>query len=300
MMYLLRSFTRKGTILKIGYASDGNRRFAQYQSHNPGIEFISSREGDILMETAFHVYLRFLGFSACKNEWYIDCPEVLTEFHTDFRKVKKTIWKHRSEIFPDCWWQNCYCWRDTYELVMPEGYNPSLLSKNPIDVQYARYVLDKNSIASPANNPELDNVISKFNMLDGFDIRLKYLTELDKEILRKILEYLPENYQNYISFVGLDKYTSLNCSGKLIEQEMNNINKMNQISQIIIKKFSVGSKYLVSDIKKRLIEIYNKFDYPSTPTAAKLSDYFETKECLMKADGKSSRQKALEILKRKS
>ena len=72
MLYLLRSYTKDGSTLKVGYAKNLENRFANYKSHNPGIELITSREGDLELETKLHLYFNFLGYNEYFEEWYYE------------------------------------------------------------------------------------------------------------------------------------------------------------------------------------------------------------------------------------
>ena len=57
MLYLIRSFTRTGTFLKVGYTANIERRMGEYLVENPGRELISIRAGDLTEETRMHLYL---------------------------------------------------------------------------------------------------------------------------------------------------------------------------------------------------------------------------------------------------
>ena len=64
MIYLIRAYGKDGeSILKVGFANDLERRMSQYFYYNPLFEFISSREGDEILEKLFHYYLPFLFLS---------------------------------------------------------------------------------------------------------------------------------------------------------------------------------------------------------------------------------------------
>jgi len=150
----------------------------------------------------------------------------------------------------------------------------------------------------------VNSILTDLDNISTFVDKMKYLVNSkniieNSDICSLVLNQLPGDFLYFWNILGPEKIKACSYQRSKCEEEVRK--KVSDVIDLeIIKEFSVGSKYLVSDIKKKLIEIYNKFDYPGKPTAAKLSDYFETKECLMKADGKSSRQKALEILRRKS
>lgn len=100
MLYLIRSFSRSGTYLKVGYTGNLDQRMKQYLVENPGRELISTREGDLTEETRMHLYLTACGLKAgFLDEWFIDCPETLTRFHQSRRKIDKVVWKEREKLF---------------------------------------------------------------------------------------------------------------------------------------------------------------------------------------------------------
>lgn len=100
MLYLIRSFTRTGTFLKVGYTANIERRMGEYLVENPGRELISIRAGDLTEETRMHLYLTACGFKAdFLEEWFKDCPEVLLGFHQARGKMDKMIWRKRELVF---------------------------------------------------------------------------------------------------------------------------------------------------------------------------------------------------------
>lgn len=102
MLYLIRTFGRgkDKTALKIGFTDNIKTRFQSYLIHNPFFEPVSIREGDRILETKLHLYLTARGFKASfLDEWFLDCPEVLSLFHTKISKVNKTIWRNRNALF---------------------------------------------------------------------------------------------------------------------------------------------------------------------------------------------------------
>jgi hypothetical protein len=100
MLYLIRSFTRSGTYLKVGYTGDIERRMRDYLTENPGRELIGTRAGDLTEETRMHLYLTACGFKAdFLEEWFQDCPGVLSGFHDRREKMDRLIWRKRETLF---------------------------------------------------------------------------------------------------------------------------------------------------------------------------------------------------------
>ena len=102
MLYLIRSFGRGGkSYVKVGFSENLENRMGQYRIHNPLFETIAQRPGSIRDEMILHLYLEAFGYKAkFLNEWFIDCPEVLTLFHDDLIiKVPRLVWKMRESLF---------------------------------------------------------------------------------------------------------------------------------------------------------------------------------------------------------
>lgn len=99
MLYLLRSYTEDGSILKVGYASDYNYRLQQYKSHNPGIKEVSKKDGEFVDETILHLYLHSLGCGIYRNEWYVDSQIVIDIFNMPAEDINKLAWDNRDKVF---------------------------------------------------------------------------------------------------------------------------------------------------------------------------------------------------------
>lgn len=100
MLYLIRSWGKKNSILKIGFTSNVQKRMENYYHSNPFFQKISLREGELYEEKLIQLYTTLMGYKyKILDEWFIDCPEVISIFHKPISKMKKTLWKHRDEIF---------------------------------------------------------------------------------------------------------------------------------------------------------------------------------------------------------
>ena len=60
------------SLIKIGFAENIDNRISQYKACNPGIEFISKREGSLELEKNLHNVLHRFGFNRYKDEWYLN------------------------------------------------------------------------------------------------------------------------------------------------------------------------------------------------------------------------------------
>lgn len=100
MLYLIRSWGRKGSILKVGYTSNLQRRMENYYHSNPLFEKISERNGSLIDEKRLQMYLELSGYKYnLLDEWFIDCPEVLTLFHESQEKISRILWRYRDSVW---------------------------------------------------------------------------------------------------------------------------------------------------------------------------------------------------------
>lgn len=100
MLYLIRSWGRGKSILKVGYTSNLPKRMENYYHSNPLFEKISSREGSLVDEKRLQMYLSLLGYKYSRlDEWFVDCPEVLSLFHESQRKISRVLWRYRDSVW---------------------------------------------------------------------------------------------------------------------------------------------------------------------------------------------------------
>lgn len=100
MLYLIRSWGRGKSILKVGYTANLSKRMDNYYHSNPLFEKLSAREGSLLDEKRLQLYLELSGFKFEKlDEWFIDCPEVLNLFHESQEKISRTLWRYRDSVW---------------------------------------------------------------------------------------------------------------------------------------------------------------------------------------------------------
>ena len=110
MLYLIRVYGAAGrnqSILKIGFSDDVENRLAQYFYYNPYTLVISTREGDLVLESLIHKYLYSLGLrfnvkdgnKKRLEEWFENKPEVLQIFHLSREAIERLVWRNRDKIF---------------------------------------------------------------------------------------------------------------------------------------------------------------------------------------------------------
>ena len=223
MLYLIKSFTRNKPILKIGYTDNMENRMNQYFYANPGLELISTRKGDELLEDMIQAYLKFLGYQYQKhgklNEWFIDDLKVYQIFHIHQEKLENKLWKHRADIFNISKSADLlvYEYLRNKNLGSYSGIEYKIIGRNKLevcksnrlDVEYQKILDEKESAAKYLNYKEnKDSLNSEF--LDAF-----YRTNNFAEKLKLFCEHLKTNdydrkkLESVISQKYFDYYDSL-------------------------------------------------------------------------------------------
>ena len=277
MLYLIRSFVRGGSILKIGYASSLNSRIKNYESTNPGIELVSAREGTRDDESLLHVYLHFLGYKVMRSEWYSDCYEVISKFHSNISSIKSFLWKHRGDIFPQFWEKRRTMgkWKRIYELISEDRKNTKITG---VDILYHRICKSPKPTRRSANRIKVDQFLEKFDNLSSFPEKMKlaceFLDSSSKHDKNLALSFIPNKIKNFYLILGSEiirkfKFLYYNCS-----KEFWDLIIYHKIEEEIKHSFVVGDMISRKDIKFMLKTIYDKYSYSRSPKASDLNKYF--------------------------
>lgn len=81
MLYLIKSPSNCGKILKIGYTNNIKKRLKSYKSDNPDSELLATREGDESFEHKLHKYFHRFKYTLGR-EWFYYNEEIVDEFKT--------------------------------------------------------------------------------------------------------------------------------------------------------------------------------------------------------------------------
>ena len=318
MIYLIRTYGDKGkSALKVGFASDLNTRMTQYFYMNPLFEPISSREGDELLEDLLHHYLYYKGFQykidGKLNEWFIDDPEVIGIFNISIEDLEKELWENRDKAFnlkgkP----KNSidyklfeYLYQKNKEEFIGEKY---ILDENnkvietpakDIDVEFWKIYSPKKSITPPPSpNISLDPILEK--EIDDFLDNHFYKTGIFENKMKMYCEFMDkhkgsqevsdtlyykirdEKYRRYYNFFGTSGCRASSYIESKLYSRMMNVSKESELSSVIYKKFKVGDRYTLKEIKSILKEIYRDLGITSKPRAIDLGKYFSLQRTRIK------------------
>ena len=154
------------------------------------------------------------------------------------------------------------------------------------------------------SDASIDSAISEFYSLKTIVDRLKFMCEinLNNDQLERFICRVPTMYQNYYRVLGIERIKAFGYNKYYLDKEYNRLfNNQgvdeSQVKEEIFKEFVSGNRYIKSEVKQILGQIYSKYNYLKTPKATDLEDYFELKRCTVTLDGK--KQEALEIIRKK-
>lgn len=306
MIYLLKSYIKSGCIYKIGYAKDFSQRFQQYYFHNPGIESISTREGDLLFESKLHLYLshRYSKYRSL-DEWYHedDNKQILLDFHDNLFKINKYLWKHRSEIFREQDFRknqvtNRYPLnKEIYEellnllgknLRMTDIINPdkTIIRNNLQEIDKIYYRKSSRKLSkfdNFENSPSyINEFLKEFSEENWFDKKMKLYCEFIKKFYPLLgttnIPGVPQEYQNYVNLLGPDRCKALGYYQASLEREYQVITSGDTRKEVILNNFQIQQRYSLKEIKEKVREIYQNLGITKTPKASDLEEYFEVKK----------------------
>ena len=332
MIYVIQVDYKDITLLKIGYTGDLKKetRYASYRLHNPMIEILYEiPEGDEEDEKYLHHYFNEFKFKDYGNEWLIKDSMILDYFET--HKTKESLQDLRDKgLVVDL--KSFGVFRNKVKSIINRVINLRVNSGDITLEQGLRQIdsmtdnilynhrircedrllafIEKTFGYSKADIfPELENNITaflvKFNSYTRFTDKMRLLCrcELDRVQIENILEQIPINFKNYYSTVGPRRIRNLQYKNSMIQEEYERL-KNNQevgcdLDEAIYEAFLVGNKYLKTEIKLKLKEIYSELSILGNPKASDLEKYFELKEVNMVDPSTGKRVKGYEILSKK-
>ena len=191
-----------------------------------------------------------------------------------------------------------------------------LRNDNSIDNSKVNYYLKcrkrkltENYSEDPKINQEVTTFFNNYDQLTQKRAKLKMLCEcgLSSDAINIILAQIPDSdeIKSYYINLGPQRLKELGYTTTRIEKELGIITFSEQLLEdTIYKEFKIGDRLLLTDIKDKLINIYNKINYTATPKATDLLNYFEVSKILLPTvdpiTGKKKRSNGYELLLIKS
>ena len=154
---------------------------------------------------------------------------------------------------------------------------------------------------------ETANIIENIDNLDKFWEKLRYIYSLDmsEDLAKRVFDNLLDtNLAKYYYSISKEVASKLGYSKKAMDKEYNRLNSISStidlenLSEEIYNNFTEGNKYLRSNIKSILQEIYDKLGYSKKAKANDLGEYFETKICKIINSETGKYENGFELIKR--
>lgn len=150
---------------------------------------------------------------------------------------------------------------------------------------------------------EVSNFMARFNESSIYNKKMEILckSNLSEKARSIVLKQIPLEFTTYYNILGPEKIKSLNYQKSKLEEEYDrlvyNQNNKNSIINYLINKYTPGSRYLLSDIKSDLINLFDKLGIKESPKASYLENFFIVKKVLVSNKETGKRDSAYEILK---
>ena len=315
MLYLVKSYLKGNNfIYKIGFSEDSNieTRLSSYFYMNPGSEIISLRQGDEVLEDLIHYYLYYLGYRYQKNnkldEWFIGDPEVLSIFHISKESLEKKIWKYRNKVFnkdkiksdkssdfqlfrylylknKDNFIGEKYKVTEDKKLIRLKSKEIDIIFYNSLLKYFPEEIIISSNISEYQSDLEKevqDFLDNKFYSTGLFHEKMKMYCEFmdkhkgNKEVSDMIyFKIKNSDFRKYYNFYGSSGCKAKEYIKKNLELGMIDISKSDELSSIVYKKFQIGSRYTLKEIKSTLQDIYRDLGITSNPKATDLEKFFK-------------------------
>jgi len=150
---------------------------------------------------------------------------------------------------------------------------------------------------------EFDNKLKEFDKCSTFIDKMKFIcnTGYDDITQSKFLKQIPAQFEGYYNVLGPEKLKTLKYRKDMIKAEYDKIvnNQDINLKNKIYSLFEIGKRYLKSDIKETLSNLYISVGYNKTPKANDLEQYFEIKPCQIVNKETGKKDHAFEILSKK-
>ena len=283
MLYIISFPTRKPGYVryKVGYASDVQKRFQQYE---PESYLIGTKPGDVVDEQILHRRLRQVpGIKVIRSEWYlvpIDGVDIVKIFHEPRKHTEKLVYdsiRLPADVPSDIWERLI---QNKSEIEISK-VDKSRLFNIYLDLSTNHLFSDEIKLLF-ANLSKESQVVSRLKLLceflssnQSYEYILDYIPDSDKIKLFytsvgpktcRSLGYTPSRIMNFIDIRDYDK--------DVLRSEIYSI-------------YSIGQRISFSKLKSDLSDIYSRLKYQKTPKATDMKEYFDIKPCkISNSDGK--------------
>jgi hypothetical protein len=158
------------------------------------------------------------------------------------------------------------------------------------------------NISTVEDKGVLEDFFKEYEQVKGREKKLQFICDyyFAGNSIRNIIDLVTEKrFKEYLTILGPEKCKSVWYKTSELDKKLNIISfEDDKIFEEIDKEFNVGESYTNVYIKEKLGEIYKRIGYKASPKANDLSNYFETKKCLIQEGSK--RVNGLKLLSKKT
>ena len=323
-----------GFILKIGYCRDDREkvRTATYMTENPTIMILYTIPGGTEQDekNLHHHFRKYLKYG---NEWFSYEQEILDFFttHTTKESLEELdLHLSQSKLIKLQKEKNAKFLENKQKYINPilhsleevnileyikkqeelvEVLDNLFLTSSDIDSYFKTNYPDINFDIPEKLSKKVRKILQGFENQQFFNNKMRYLYSLnmDEEVAKQVLDNIYDtSYAKYYWTISAGRAGSLKYQKGNLEKEYQSIINPedtsyieNEVKQKILSTFSIGNRYLKSDIKETLRKIYEDLGYDKTPKASDLEEYFELRSCQIKNKETGKKDHGFEILKKK-
>lgn len=320
MLYFINMLAREKIggdsfdVIKIGFSNNFNKRLCAYISHNTSFEVIKKLDGDKFntgCESIIHSYLRDKRHNR-RTEVFVRDLEIdqlidnlnsvgdITCLCSKIKKPKKNVRLYLKLYKPII----LHNWDKISKVFSgkPEDIIISMLYYRSMDIKkHVKEILGLDLQDVPEEDlKELEDFFRGYNKLTDRNYKLKYLCDYCRKVGNtSILQFIEEKkFDVYINVFGLDVCKAVWYKTSELDRRLSVMSFDTSIlSARILSEFNVGESHTNVYIKERLKDIYKEIGYKINAKATDLNNYFDTKKCLIQAEGK--RVNGLKLISKK-
>ena len=329
MIYLIKTDYIDGTLLKIGYTEDKNKekRFSSYKMHNPkSVVLFTIPGGTEKHEKAIHHKFHPFLYSNYGNEWFNFDQTIIDFFTTHTTKdsldnefagkekvsIKAIPGLHKEINFivnrwlcidsdtPERLQQNysrikrvildCREAIKCDEILKRKDILPYLIKKYNISSEQERKIRE--------SNPGNIDFFTDFYNAEDFTEKMRLVCTY--EMTDEILDFIPLTYKVYYKILGPDRCYAQGYNKTYLEREYKDMQfNKSQLRDEIYNIFEVGKRYVRSEVKETLKNLYTSLEYNKIPKANDLEKYFKIRSCQITNKETGKKDHGFEIIKRK-
>ncbi len=185
-----------------------------------------------------------------------------------------------------------------YEISRPE-YQDKVIIKKELDANDGFIYSDSKSVAQEINDLE-----AEFRKDNNFERRMRLLCdfidhrpETYKQYSGYMSSFIPIEYQNYLELLSTSEIRAVSYREVNLKEKVETLKTQDNRKLIIVDKFPIGSRWLLSTIKNILRDVYASLNISKSPKASDITEYLEVKDVIMNDPSTNKKARGYEILK---